>query len=70
MITRILAVIAAIGAAFGLYQKAARETEKRKGVERAREVESKAVDALTTGLADEASALEAARSRRRARKLN
>lgn len=70
MIARILAIIAAIGAAFGLYQKAARETEKRKGLERTREVESKAVDALTTGLANETAALEAARSRRRARKLN
>lgn len=35
MITRILAILAAIGAAFGLWQKAARETEKRKSYESA-----------------------------------
>ena len=68
MLARILAIIAAIAAFFGIYQKAARETEKRKGLERTREVESKAVDALTTGLANEVAALEEARRRRAIRK--
>lgn len=35
MITRILAFLAGIAALFGLYQKAARETEKRKSAESA-----------------------------------
>lgn len=65
-----LGLISAIMAALFYREKAARETEKRKGLERTREVESKAVDALTTGLANEVAALEEARSRRRARKLN
>jgi len=35
VIARILAIIAAIAAFFGLYQKTARETEKRKSAESA-----------------------------------
>ena len=65
-----LGLLSAIMAALFYREKAARETEKRKGIEQARDTEQKAVDALTTGLANEVAALEEAKRRRRARKLN
>ena len=49
--------------AYGLFQKSRREEEKRKGVEKAREAETKATDALTTGLTNEQKELNDARSR-------
>ena len=49
--------------AYGLFQKSRREEEKRKGIEKAREVETKATDALTAGLTNEQKELKDARSR-------
>lgn len=49
-------------------RKSGADAEKVKSTNKARETEHKAVDALTTGLANEVAALEEARRRRAARK--
>ncbi len=46
----ILAFLAAIAGLFGMWQKAAREKDKRKAEENARRTERKATDAMTEGL--------------------
>ena len=51
-------------------RKSGADAEKIKSTQKARDVEHKAVDALTQGLANEISALEEAKRRRRDRKLN
>lgn len=45
----IWAGITAAAAIFGLYQKAARETERRKAIEGARDVERRATEAMIEG---------------------
>jgi hypothetical protein len=56
--------LAAVASVFGFYQKARRESEKRRGVEDARKIEHAATDALTEGLIREENELALARARR------